>query len=353
MSIRTRTNIHGKCAPGKVFYDKRLDLLWKIAKEQDVSKEAQKRLKWMDYYAKIGNAALTCRYFGISESCFWKWKKRLDKSGLKGLENKAKRPRRFRIPETKLKTIEEIGRLRQLFPMYGKEKIQSLLKEKTSVSSVGRVIKRHNMFYRAKKKKRGHTWLWGKRQRIKDLKLYGKPGEHVIMDTIVLYLFNKVFYIKTGIDDVTKIAFAYAYTSNSSRTTVDFLKKLQYLLPYPIKNMHTDNGSEFLGEFHEELMKQKIPHYFSDPHCPKQHASIERFNRTLQEEFIREGNGYLDLEILNGKLIGWLIEYNFHRPHTSLGYKNPLSFFDENFVSFAHQKLLPKPSSMYWTYTRR
>ena len=195
-------------------------------------------------------------------------------------------------------------------------------------------------------------WRWGQRRRIKELVMKGRPGEHVIMDTIVLHLGGRVFYIRTAIDDITKIAFAYTYTNHSSRVSVNFLKKLQYLLPYPIQNIHTDNGSEFLGEFHEELEKQGVQHYFSAPHCPKQHAAIERFNRTLQEEFIQEGNGYSDLDMLNQKLIQWLVEYNLHRPHASLGYKNPLSFFDENFVSSIRQNLLPKSSSMYWTLTK-
>jgi len=351
MSTKPSSNLHGSTGGGNIYYDKRFDLLWKMSRTNDISGEAKKRLRWFDYHSRARNAALTCRYFGISESCFWKWKERFDNGGLRALEDKSRRPKRFREPETKDSIIQEIETLRRLFPRYGKEKIYSLLNEKISVSGIGRVIKRHNMFYRAQKKKRGHSWLWGRRQRIKDLVLYGKPGEHVILDTIVVHLCSRVFYVKTAIDDVTKIAFAYTYTNNSSRTSVDFLKKLQYLLPYPITNIHTDNGSEFLGEFHEELMRQGIPHYFSYPHCPKQHASIERFNRTLQEEFLQEGNGYLDLGILNQKLINWLVEYNFHRPHASLGYKNPLSFFDENFVSFAHQNLLPKPSTMYWTYT--
>jgi len=351
MSARTHTNIHGSTGRGNIYYDKRFDLLWRMSKRNDISEESKRRLKWFDYHSKVSNAALTCRYFGISESCFWKWKKRFDKGGLKALESRSKRPKRFRKPETKSGTIMEIETLRKLFPMYGKEKIKPLIKGNISVSGIGRVIKRHNMFYRIKKKNKGYGWRWGQRQRIKELVLHGKPGEHLILDTIVVFLCSKVFYIKTAIDDVTKIAFAYTYTNNSSRTTVDFLKKLQYLIPYPIQNVHTDNGSEFLGEFHEKLMREGIPHYFSYPHCPKQHASIERFNRTLQEEFLQEGNGFLDIELLNRKLIEWLIEYNFHRPHASLGYKNPLSFFDENFVSFAHQNLLPQPSSMYWTYT--
>ena len=92
MSNRTHTNINGKSAGGNIFYDKRFDLAWKVAKEQDISKTARNRLKWLDYHAKTGNAALTCRYFGISESCFWKWKKRYEEVGLIGLQANSKEP---------------------------------------------------------------------------------------------------------------------------------------------------------------------------------------------------------------------------------------------------------------------
>ncbi|MFQ6049997.1 MAG: helix-turn-helix domain-containing protein, partial [Candidatus Paceibacterales bacterium] len=42
----------------------------------NLSKEAKKRLKWMDYYRKCHNVSLTCRYFGIARKTFYYWKKR-------------------------------------------------------------------------------------------------------------------------------------------------------------------------------------------------------------------------------------------------------------------------------------
>ncbi len=80
-------------------------------------------------------------------------------------------------------------------------------------------------------------------------------------------------------------------------------------------------------------------------------GAVERFNRTLQEEWLQEGNFHFELDKLNRSLNNWLIEYNFHRPHASLNYENPLAFFDNNFVSSNRKKILPKSSSMYWTYT--
>ena len=52
----------------------------------------------------------------------------------------------------------------------------------------------------------------------------------------------------------------------------------------------------------------------------------ERFNRTLNEEFIQLGNSTSDIEIFNTKLTDWLVEYNFRRPHQNLDYMTPIGF---------------------------
>ena len=127
MSTRTHTNITGKTGGGNVYYDKRFSLLYKVAKKQNISSEARLRLKWMDHHTKHGNAALTCRYFGISESCFWKWQSRFKELGLIDLRSQSRRPKNIRKPETPPDTIEKIQRLRKLYPCYSKYKIQALL----------------------------------------------------------------------------------------------------------------------------------------------------------------------------------------------------------------------------------
>ncbi|MGA2363342.1 MAG: helix-turn-helix domain-containing protein [Candidatus Aminicenantales bacterium] len=43
-----------------------------------MSQGAAKRLRWMDHYARSGNARQTCRYFGISAQTFYRWKNRHD-----------------------------------------------------------------------------------------------------------------------------------------------------------------------------------------------------------------------------------------------------------------------------------
>ena len=65
----------------------------------------------------------------------------------------------------------------------------------------------------------------------------------------------------------------------------DFYRRFESVYPKKIKNWQSDNGAEHLGEFDEHLKKEKIPHYFSYPNCPKINAYVERYNRTVQEEF--------------------------------------------------------------------
>ena len=79
----------------------------------------------------------------------------------------------------------------------------------------------------------------------------------------------------------------------------------------------------------------KLEHYFSRPRTPKDNAFDERFNRTLQDEFIALGHLTDDCAIFNRELTEWLIEYNFHRPHQSLRYETPIQFHNQ------HYKVLP------------
>ncbi len=57
-----------------------------------------------------------------------------------------------------------------------------------------------------------------------------------------------------------------------------------------IENIQTDNGSEFKKYFEQGCNKLNLNHYYSRVRTPRDNPDIERFNRTLQEEFIKMGN---------------------------------------------------------------
>jgi transposase InsO family protein len=130
------------------------------------------------------------------------------------------------------------------------------------------------------------------------------------------------------------------YTTHSSASARDFLYRLHLLLDGKIENVQTDNGSEFHRHVETACTELGKPHYWSRVKTPKDNAVNERFNRTVQDEFISLGNMTADTAVFNQRLTEWLVEYNFSRPHQTLGYLPPISF------TFKYHKVLPMyPSS--------
>lgn len=311
-----------------------------------LSPEAKKRLQWMDHYHKHGNAALTCRHFGIARETFYEWKRRYDPYRLESLEEKSRRPKQTR--QWQVSRLEEfrILRLRRAHIRYGKEKLKVLYEREhqESVSSwkVQRVIEKHQLYYHPGKtlklrKKRKHNQA---KKRITELKKEVRAGFLVALDTMVRYWAGMKRYILTGTDTHSKIAFARMYPGHGSRHAADFLKRLYYLFDGKIENIQTDNGSEFAKDFRAAAMTLRLPHYFSRLKTPTDNPFDERFNRTLNDEFITMGNMTSDCDVFNRKLTEWLIEYNFKRPHQSLGYEVPVEYH------YKYQKVSPMyPSS--------
>ena len=112
----------------------------------DLSQKARLRLRWFDYYRAHGNnAALTCRYFGISRQTFYRWKRRYDPQNLRSLEDGSHRPHRRRQPTWSPLLAERVLRLRQQYPRWGKDKLVVLLRREgrvVSTSMVGRLLRR-------------------------------------------------------------------------------------------------------------------------------------------------------------------------------------------------------------------
>lgn len=294
--------------------------------------EAQARLKWMDHYRQSGNVSLTCRHFNISRKTFHKWKKVYDPFNLATLESRDKAPKRKRQREISREQETRVIALRKQHLRYGKEKLAIIFKEvhgeTISAWKIQKTIEKYRLYYHPKRteairRKRARSQS---KKRITELKQKRISGFLLQIDTIVIYWNNVKRYIVTGIDKYSKIAFARMYTTHSSYNSRDFLHRLNYLLDGKIDNVQTDNGSEFLKHFDKACSKLKINHYFSRNHTPKDNAVCERFNRTLQEEFINPGNFGIDVGRFNQSMTEWLVEYNFRRPHQALGYMPPINF---------------------------
>ncbi len=318
-----------------------------LARTPVLSREAKLRLAWMDHYHANGeNAAFTCRHFGISRQCLHKWLKRYDPSRLESLEEKSRAPKKTRTWTVSRTEEFLILGLRREHIRYGKMKLKVLYEERygTPISSwkIQRVIEKHRLYFHPKKTEalRKKRTLNEPKKRITELKKEQRAGFLVAVDTVVRYVAGAKRYVLTGIDTHSKIAFARMYPSKHSKHAADFLRRVNYLFDAKIENLQTDNGSEFAKHFREAAHELHLPHYHSRPKTPTDNPFDERFNRTLQDEFIALGNLTSDCEVFNRKLTEWLIEYNFKRPHQALGYEVPVEYHYKN------QKVSPMyPSS--------
>jgi len=312
-----------------------------------LSSLAKKRLEWFIYYhAKgNGNAQKTARHFGIAPKTFHVWKKRFDERNLRSLEEKSRAPKRVRERQITGEEEARIIALRREHLRWGKQKIAVLYQRiyGSTVSSwkVQYTVAKYRMYYHPAKNARTQA----KRRRSKEKKrittLAKKPfpGFLIALDTIVRYWMGTKRYIFTAIDTTSKIAFARMYTTKSSKNAGDFISRMAYLLDYEIWNTCHDNGSEFAKHFQTTIAKLKLDDYWSRINTPKDNPVNERFNRTLQEEFVDFGNMTADTVAFNRRLTEWLIEYNFVRPHQSLGYASPWEYYQKT------AKVLPMYSS--------
>ena len=323
-----------------------------VAKELKLSKEAKLRLDWVIHYYQGNTASETARHFGISKKTFYKWFGQFDRDNLYTLhclEDKSKAPKRVRQRETTPLEEQRIIKLRKEHIRYGKMKLakiyETTYQEKISSWKVQKVIESYQLYYNpiksariARKRVKGQ-----KKKRITELNLdklsfYQKKSGYIICLDIVVIHWNSVKrYIFTAVDKYGKVAYARMYKNKNTLNSEDFLYRLYFLLDGKIPRVGHDNGTEFEKYFKTACQKLQIEQYYSRVMTPKDNPNNERFNRTLQEEFIQLGNFHSDPVIFNLKLTEWLIEYNFKRPHTALAYQTPMEF----------SKALP----MYSSYT--
>jgi len=106
-----------------------------------------------------------------------------------------------------------------------------------------------------------------------------------------------------------------------------------------------EKGFRLAEPFHQTATTLGLTHYHTYPRSPKMNAHVERFNRTLSEEWIVYHRASLrdDVSKANQLLIDYLLWYNTKRPHASLGLRSPFAGIVERLKAAERQK--------WWTYT--
>jgi len=306
-----------------------------------ITDTAQKRLEIIEFFNKYGLEATKDAY-KMSKATIYKWRKKYlsNDKDVVSLNIKSTKPINTRKRIINSKIIEEIRRLRtKVCPNISKYKIKVFLdifcKENNlnniSVSTIGRIIKDKNIYHHKQKiyhngRIKVITRNNNKLRKPKDYNIE-HPGDLVQIDTVIRFVNGVRRYIITAIDVNLRYGFAFTYNNHSSIKSKDFVNKLINTFPFKIKAIQTDNGSEFHKYFMDELKKRNITHYWNYKGKPYKNGHIEKFNRTIQEEFINLNEYYLqDIDQFNIRLTEYLIWYNTKRPHFSLNLKSPVDY---------------------------
>jgi transposase InsO family protein len=312
--------------------------------EKDKEKVKQ-RLRVLDHAQKFGIKSAIDAY-RVCERTIKYWRKKLREShgvyaNLAPQTTKPVHSRKSKIPQ---RIKEYIRDLKKSKPKIGKEKIVKLLETDTgyilSAGSVWNIIQywkrrgeipdkvRYSMYART-----GNLII--RKHRKGKVKIRRKEyvpvnfGDLIQVDTIIIFILGKKYYILTAIDIFNRLAYAYVSNSHSSKTAEVFLKGLSKIFGYEVKRVQTDNGSEFAKHFDGACKQLNITHFWNYPRHPKQNAFIERFNRTIQEEWVKPHQSLFingEIDKLNEELTKWLTWYNTVRPHWGLHLETPRGY---------------------------
>lgn len=326
-------------------------------------KLAHKRLTLLQLAEKLGNISKACRMHRVSRSQFYEYKRSFQEFGLEGLVDKPPVPGSHpkQVPE---KTKARIIELSLEHPAFGQQRIADHLALQgfsVCATTVRNVWLKENLETRYKRllKLEERVLADGFELTEEQIRLLEKanpafaerhvesdyPGQLLCQDTFYVGRLKGVgrLYLQAVVDTFSSFAFAKLYTSKRQETAADMLN--DRVLPFYqsheiiIEAVLTDNGTEFRGRqmihlYEIFLELNDIEHRTTRVGTPRTNGFVERFNRTVLDEFFRTAfrkKLYESVEALQTDLDQWLHHYNYERPHR--GYRNqgrrPIETFEE------------------------
>lgn len=252
------------------------------------------------------------RYFGYTKGAVSKWCHKSPPSGIHYIPTKSSRPHHH-PRELSEDVVEKIIECKKKYNRCS-DVIHQHLKNDGVIVSLNSV-----------KRKLEYAGLVKKRSPWKRLHLPAKrpealqPGDLVMVDTIHLMISEKKrIYVYTLIDVYSRWCYAWATERINTRMSIAFLKRAQGLASFKFNCIQSDNGSEFSQHFSERI---KVLHRHSRVRKPNDNSYVERFNRTLQDECLRELP--INVKIFNRALPEYLSYYNAERLHMGINFQTP------------------------------
>lgn len=314
-------------------------------------KLAHQRLSVLQLAEALGNVSVACRQRGMTRTQFYEYKRRFELQGLAGLKDLP--PIHKSHPQTTPpEVVERIVALSLTHPAWGCVRLSERLKlDGVSVSSptIQSILIKHGMaskfdrLLKLQEQVAPEAIELSPEQIIQIEKANptfrerhiesSRPGELLAQDTFFVGTFKGVgkVYLHSIVDTYGSYAFGFLHTSKVPEAAVAALHN--DALPFyqargiPVAAVLTDNGREFCGTpthpFELYLALNDLQHKRTKVRHPQTNGFVERFHRTVKEEFfevaLRE-TFYESAEALQIDLDRWLTYYNTERPH--LGYRN-------------------------------
>jgi len=304
------------------------------------SRKGRQRLEVVRWHeAHGGSVSLPARHFGYRRATIYPWLRRFKQEGMQGLEDKSRRPHRVRQPLWTELLVEAVRKLREQFPRWGKDKLAVLLRDKgfaVSVSMVGRIL--------SYLKKRGLIRDPDLRDpcivRRPQVRPYGirkprdyqvsSPGDLLQLDTADVRLDGSALVYKhfTARDMVSRWDVLDVHSQATARSAAAFLEVVLARMPFEVRAIQVDGGSEFRAEFEAACQAKGLLLFVLPPRSPKLNGRVERAQRTHKEEFYQMLDPPDTIAELRERLKAQEVCYNTVRPHQALGQVTPKAFYD-------------------------
>jgi transposase InsO family protein len=290
------------------------------AYKQIQARKVKARLRMLQHAQRVsGNVSQTCRFFGVSRSLYYIWKKRFEKKGPDGLRDLKRRPHhiRYRIPPEIVSLILRIREERRYGAVRTSLYLQRHYHAYVSPTTILKLFHRHHVGPISQKKYRP-----GPKPADAPLQV---PGRSVQLDVKFVPRVGRArqrFYQFTAIDEATRFRVLRIYDHNNTKTAIEFLSEVREHFPFAIQKIQTDNDSSFGPQFTWHLSDLSISHHHIPPGCPEVNGKVERSHKTDAEEFYR-AKRFRNKRDLARKLKRWETEYNENRPHLALEGKTP------------------------------
>jgi hypothetical protein len=135
-------------------------------------------------------------------------------------------------------------------------------------------------------------------------------------------------YIHSAVDDHSRLTYSEIHDDETRETAAAFwVRAVAWFADHGItvERVLTDNG----GCYRSFLWRDAVAgtgtrHLRTRPYRPQTNGKVERFHRTLLNEWAY-ARLYTSDHARRAALPAWLHRYNHHRPHTALGGSSPIS----------------------------